>query len=192
MRPESERRILQAPESVRMQVVEGDTPPKIVGYAAVFNSVANIGGQFRERVMPGAFAATLAKDADVCALFNHNKDIVLGRQSAGTLTLAEDVRGLRFEIAPPDTQAGRDLMVSIKRGDITGASFGFYATQDSWLRDQSSNERVRHLDAVELLDVSITAFPAYSDATVGIRSQQAWRKAQGMTNLERATIIASI
>ena len=71
---------------------------------------------------------------DPLALLQHMPHLVLGRRSAGTLRLAEDARGLAFEIDLPDTTAARDLAVSVARGDIKGASFAFTVPPggDSW------------------------------------------------------------
>src|SRR6267143_4729858 len=67
-----------------------DKAPKIEGYAATFGTVANI-GSFSERIQKGAFTRTLL-DArtDVVCLFNHRDDLLLGRKSAGTLSLEQD------------------------------------------------------------------------------------------------------
>jgi len=63
------------------------------GYASMFDTWASIGGQFDERVMPGAFAKTLAED-DQVALWNHEDRYPLARRSAGSLELHEDSQGL--------------------------------------------------------------------------------------------------
>jgi HK97 family phage prohead protease len=99
----------------------------LVGYAAVFNSDADIGGYWVERIMPGAFTASL-KTADVRALINHDTGRVIGRVQAGTLRLAEDDKGLRVEIDVPNTTDGNDLWELVSRGDISGMSFGFCVT----------------------------------------------------------------
>jgi HK97 family phage prohead protease len=53
---------------------------------------------------------------------------VLGRNKSGTLRLSVDGIGLRYEIDPPDTQAARDLIESLRRGDVSGSSFAFLPT----------------------------------------------------------------
>jgi phage head maturation protease len=60
----------------------------------------------------------------------------------------------------------RDLHESVKRGDISGMSFGFRMRKASW--NASNTERTLH--DVELLEISPTAFPAYRDTSVSARS----------------------
>ncbi len=119
---------------------------KIEGYAAVFNSPADIGGMFRELVAPGAFAKAIARD-DVRGLINHDDNLVLGRNKAGTLRLAEDSTGLQFEIDPPDTQYARDLLVSLERGDVSQMSFAFQPEEELW--DFTEEPVTRTLDDLE-------------------------------------------
>ena len=118
-------------EPIELRQLAGDHAV-LRGHAAVFYDPADEGrttyelkGGLVERIAPGAFRDSIASDQDVLALYNHNSDFPLGRQSAGTLRLAEDQRGLRFEIDLPNTTVGRDLRESVCRGDILGCSFGF-------------------------------------------------------------------
>jgi len=149
-------------------------PKKIAGYAAVFNSPTDIGGYFRERIAPGAFAKSIASD-DVRALFNHEDCYVLGRTKNNTLALAEDSKGLRFEAMPPDVMWCNDLMTQIKRGDISQCSFQFVSRREEW--DETGDVPLRTLLEVDLIDVSPVTFPAYADTSVGVRSLQEWRAA---------------
>lgn len=142
------------------------------GYAAVFNSPTDIGGYFREQIAPGAFASAMG--ADVRALINHDSGRIIGRSAAGTLRLAQDGTGLAVEIDLPDTTDGRDLAVSIERGDISGMSFGFVATKETW--DETVDPPLRTIQACELIEVSAVAFPAYDDTSIAMRSLDAIRK----------------
>jgi HK97 family phage prohead protease len=145
----------------------GDAPV-IVGHAAVFNRAADL-GLFKEVVSPGAFRDSIGTD-DVRALFNHDANYVLGRNTAGTLRMVEDERGLAVEIDPPNTQWARDLMVSMQRGDITQMSFGFTVPDGGAVYERKSNTRT--LNKVQLFDVSPVTYPAYTQTDVTVRSAQ--------------------
>lgn len=151
-----------------VRAVEKEGRAKIVGYAAVFNEPSNPLGGFIEYVAPGAFRRTLKEGADVRALLNHDPNYVLGRNKAGTLKLEEDDKGLRVEIDPPDTTWARDLMESLKRGDINQMSFGFRVREDKW--EKRDGKTVRTLLDVDLFDVSVVTYPAYPATTVGVRN----------------------
>lgn len=150
-----ERRTL--PVELRADTTDGVT--RISWYPAVFDSLSEDLGGFRERVGRRAFTRTLAED-DFAALFNHNPDWVMGRKSAGTLTTRADVHGLSATVELPDTQWARDLAVSINRGDINSGSFGFTVQKDSWDKDEEG-AIVRTLQDVRLFDVSVVTYPAY-------------------------------
>jgi len=150
---------------------------KMIGHAAVFNQVTDIGGWFRERVMPGAFTDSIQAD-DIRALFNHNPDYVLGRNTAKTLTLSEDADGLKTVIDPPDTQFARDLAVSIGRGDITQMSFAFQVLEEEWTRGEKEQLDLRSIKKVRLFDVSPVTFPAYEGTDIALRSHKAWAESQ--------------
>lgn len=151
-------------------ISEDSAEPTIDGYASVFDSWSEeLGGNqpFRERVVKGAFEQTIQED-DIRALFNHDPNYVLGRNKSGTLTLEEDDKGLHVKIKPPNTQWAKDLLVSIKRGDITQMSFGFTVILDRWNYEDGTD--VRELLKVKLYDVSPVTFPAYTQTECGIRS----------------------
>ena len=143
---------------------------KIGGYAAVFNSLSVVLWDFREEIAPGAFAEAIAKN-NVRALWNHDTSEVLGASANGTLYLAEDATGLRFDLELPDTQRGRDGYTLIERGDVTQMSFGFRSLPDGseWRIDENGMY-IRRLLKVDLLEVSPVTFPAYPATSVGVRS----------------------
>lgn len=178
-----ERRCLPIREA-RMVVREDGASPILRGYAALFDSwshpLPGDGFLFRERIMPGAFDAALASpDLDVIANYEHINAQLLGRSASGTLRLFTDETGLGFEIDPPDTTLGRDVVTLAKRGDLRGCSFAFTTTDD--LVDVAEGEdgmmarSVRQVSG--LYDVAITATPAYPDTTLAIRSLKAWKQA---------------
>lgn len=164
-------------------------PTRMVGHAAVFNQWADIGGFFRERILPGAFARAI-KENDVRALFNHDSNLILGRSKPGTLLLEEDDKGLAIQIFPADTTYARDLTISMDRGDVDQMSFGFRVVKDEWNYDAKIPERTLH--QVELFDVSPVTFPAYPTTDVGLRMVEAYRKQHptgGLTTVSAAAIV---
>src|SRR4051794_7145394 len=69
------------------------------GHAAMFNKRTWIGSKqwgFWEQISPGAFTKTL-QEADVRFLVNHDPNLLMGRNVAGTLRLAEDDLGLAVD-----------------------------------------------------------------------------------------------
>jgi len=158
-------------DRLELKAREEGRPSKIVGHAAVFDSVAGP-AWFREKIAPGAFAQSI-KDDDVRALLNHDPNMILGRTRAGTLSLREDDKGLYMEIDPPDTQLGRDLMVSIGRGDISHASFAFQTVEEE-IEDTDDGE-VRIIKRAKLYDVSPVTYPFYEVTDVSLRGMEAVR-----------------
>lgn len=147
----------------------GDTEPtRLVGHAALFDVRSQDLGGFVEQIAAGAFAESIRRD-DVRALINHDSNLVLGRNVAGTLDLAEDERGLAFEIRPPNTSYARDLIESVARGDISQNSFGFIVEEDAW-EDVDSASPLRTLKRVRLFDVSPVTYPAYTETEVALRT----------------------
>lgn len=142
---------------------------RLAGHAALFGVEARIAdsrrGAFRETIAVGAFKRSLTND--VLALRDHDAGRVLGRTKSGTLRLAEDARGLAFELDVPDTTEGRDVLALADRGDLGGMSFGFDvpAGGDAWSGDR------RELRAINLYEISIVAgWPAYPGTSVEARS----------------------
>lgn len=159
-----------------------DDKRTLVGYAAVFERLADIGGYFQEKIAPGAF--TDAIKGDIRALVDHDMGRVIGRSKSGTLRLQEDGKGLRVEIDVPDTTDGNDLWVLVERGDISGMSFGFRVTRETW--DETGPVPVRTIEKLNLLEVSAVAWPAYDDTTIGLRSLEAARVEGGARNAAAA------
>jgi HK97 family phage prohead protease len=139
----------------------------VVGYAAVYGvpsePLALLDGA-REQIAPGAFADVL--DSDVRALLNHDANEVLGRTKSGTLRLSDEQRGLRFELDLPDSPLGENVRSAVKRGDIDGASFRFVVGEEQWDNEVRTVTKVK-----ELHDVTIATYPAYSEASIELRTR---------------------
>jgi HK97 family phage prohead protease len=169
-----ERRIVTSKVELRG---EGEQK-RLQGYAAVFNEETVIGGGwwgFREKIDPGAFTDAITAD-DVRALFNHDPNYVLGRNTSGTLTLKEDDHGLHYDIDPPATQVGRDVVTLVSRGDISQSSFAFIVPEDGddWNYDEVKVGKLplRTIRKVQLMDVSPVTYPAYPSTSVSARAKE--------------------
>jgi uncharacterized protein len=154
-----------------LRATGSDKQPRIEGYAATFGSIANI-GSFSEVIQRGAFSKTLADEDEVVALIDHNSSLLLGRRSAGTLTLSEDGKGLRFAVELPDTSVARDAYANLKAGNLRECSFGFFVDGpdgEVWSQ-MSDGTPLRTLISVRLFDVSIVTFPAYPNTSAAARN----------------------
>jgi len=146
----------------------------IVGLAAVFNKPTEIWPGLVEVIDPHAFDDTIVED-DIRALFNHDPNLVLGRNTAGTLRLATDQVGLRYEIdADLDNHQVLSIYRMIDRRDVTQSSFGFdyVGGADEWSYPGSDDEPVVHkILKVRAWDVSPVTFPAFPETEVDARAR---------------------
>lgn len=176
--PDLERRVLGG----EIRTVSEDSR-RLRGYAIVFHRLSLDLGGFRERIVPTAVERTLRDGADVRALVDHDSSKVIGRTRAGTLRLDADGHGLRVDIDPPDTTVARDLLESVRRGDITGMSFAFKTIKDDW--DREDGQAIRIVEDMEIYEVSVVSFPAYpqTDVSVAQRSLREFEAAQQQSRL---------
>jgi len=111
------------------------------GYSAVFDkSSFDLGWgdwELREFIAQEAFTKAL-KNSDCRALFNHDPNFVLGRESAKTLSLKQDEKGLRSIIILLETSFANDLAISVERGDIKEQYFCFIVAKDKWTEDREN------------------------------------------------------
>jgi HK97 family phage prohead protease len=163
--------------------------PRIEGYATKFGNVADL-GSFKEMVAPGAFTRTLASDTEVVFLFNHDDNLLLGRRSAGTLSVEQDSIGLKFSCTLPDTSTAKDVYANLKAGNLRECSFGFHVDQpngEQWTK-LPDGTTLRTLVSVTLFDCSVVSFPAYPGTSAVARNilpadlEQRMTRAMGTDN----------
>lgn len=145
------------------------------GHAAVFGDRAWIpaGRGFWEELDKAAFDRALEED-DVRFLLEHDPRWILGRTSAGTLRLTTDKRGLAVDADFPDTSYARDAAVSLERGDLHQMSFAFNVRDGGEeVTTLKNGSTLRRLTDVELSDVSIVAYPAYTSTDAALRAFEA-------------------
>jgi len=170
-RPQYDVRTVEGTVEIRG---EGDEPRTLIGVSPPWDTFSAEGALpgFRETFERGAFANL---DDDILITVEHNNAAILGRTSAGTLTLKDTPKGLRYEVELPNTSAARDLEESIRRGDITGSSFEFLTNEggDRWVEENGQVTRTVKKKGAMLRQVGPVTRPAYTDAPqVALRCEE--------------------
>lgn len=153
----------------RVEIRADNEGKKLVGRAVVYNEPSKlIYGHFIEEILPGAFDDSLRSGRDVYCSIDHDARKLLGRQSAGTLLLKPDNKGIEVEVPFPEYSYAKDLAIAIQRRDLTGMSFIFDVLDDDWsMKDGKRHRSVRKAD---LYEVSFVFDPAYPETEAGMRS----------------------
>lgn len=172
-----ERRIFAASMEFRAAGDGEDGPGTLIGHPVVYNSRSLDLGGWYEEIAPGAFTESLRNEEQV-ALWSHDMRDVLGATASKTLALKDSKESIESRIKLPDTSAGRDAAVLVKRGDVSKMSFGFWTQKARWAVLEEKDGRSIYLRTVlrgRLVEVSPVAFPAYPDTDVAMRSFRAYR-----------------
>lgn len=149
---------------------ENESELVIEGYFALYGVPTQLTDGLYEQIEKGAFDNSLQSN-DIRCLFNHDTAVVLGRTGNKTLELHSDDKGLygKVYINANDKQAV-DIYERVKRGDITGCSFGFYPVNEEPISyEDGVMYRVLEADTIE---VSIVTFPQYPETEIKARSKQ--------------------
>ena len=143
---------------------------KIEGYFVVFNSETELFENCYEEISDKAFQNIDL--SDIRALADHDTAKVLGRTKSNTLSLTVDDKGLYGEITinKNDTEAV-NLYERVKRSDIDQCSFGFNILNET-MEQRADGTTKWTITEIELFEVSVVTFPAYSDTAVEARSAQ--------------------
>lgn len=154
----------------RVETREDDGKKRISGYFAVFDGTYELPWGDYESIGRHAFDNTVG--GDVRALINHNTTLVIGRTVNGTLLLRVDERGLwgEIDINEADSDAV-NLYERVRRGDVSGCSFGFDIVKESYTIDPDKRWHWV-LEEVELYEVSPCTFPAYPDTSISAGERQ--------------------
>ncbi len=143
----------------------------IEGYFAVFDSNYELWDGATESIGRNAFDGTLGDD--IRALIDHETWLVLGRTTAGTLTLRVDEHGLwgGIKINEADSDA-MNLYARVQRGDVSQCSFGFDILQERTDVDNSTGAVHWTIEKVKLYEVSCVTFPAYKETAIQARAEE--------------------
>lgn len=149
-----------------------DGGPVIEGYFIVFDQPYYVDPYLEEVICRGAIDER-TDTSDVRALVDHVPHLVLGRNTANTLSLDfGDDYGVfgTIQLNDQDTDAV-NLYARTQRGDVDQASFGFDEDEVAYidLPDGRTRREVRHI--AKLWEVSVCTFPAYEQTQVSARSR---------------------
>lgn len=161
-----QKRRTMAPLINNIRAADGQEK-RIEGYFSTFDGVYEIWPGATESVDPHAFDECL--EDDVRCLIDHDTRLVLGRTTAGTLRIGVDEKGLWFsvDINPEDTDA-MNLYSRVKRGDVSGCSFGFDILEEQ--TDKREDGSIHWtIKKVKLYEGSVCTFPAYQDTSAEAR-----------------------
>lgn len=150
-----------------LQVKALDDAGTFEGYGSVFGNVDSYG----EKVMPGAFADSLARHkrngTKPLMLWQHDPYAPIGVWD----DLAEDGKGLWGKgRLLPGVQKSDEAQILLKAGAIQGLSIG-YREMDV---EPSNGAEPRKLLKLDLLEVSIVSFPANARARIDSVKGESW------------------
>jgi len=160
--------------------------PRLEGYAVVFNSLSAVmrdkKGPFREVIRPGAFTAALAGGPPILALYEHDRQKIVGwNLELGGLVVNQDERGLHFELDLDATDLGSLVAGQARRGELRGCSFDLLATKELWKQDRLGRLRVvLEAGLTEITVVGPTKRPSYGATRDDLRLVSSWSVTQDL------------
>jgi HK97 family phage prohead protease len=140
-------------ETRSFEVRIADTEERtITGLAVPYGQEANIGGQYKERFEAGAISDV----TDVKLFYAHEEPIgkiIQGRDTDGGYEITAKVSA---------TPRGEEVLTLMRDGVLNKFSVGFVPVEDRWEDNNSTVIRTK----VDLKEVSVVAFPAFTGATI--------------------------
>lgn len=155
--------------------------PTLVGHFAVFNRWTKIDsfweGEFMESIARGAFKKTFTENrSNMRCLFQHGRDSSVGDKPLGPIdVLREDDEGGYYEVPLLDTTYNREILPGLEKG-LYGASFRFSVMKESINQKPDRSDHnpdglpERIVQEARVQEFGPVTFPAYADATAGVRS----------------------
>ena len=171
-----------SPAAVELRDAGSGDGSTMLGHFAVYDVWTEIHsmfeGDFLERIAPGAFDDTFkARAGQIRVLYDHGADPMIGNKPLGTpKVLRSDKTGAYYEVELFDSSYVNDLKPAIRSGQL-GASFRFKVTEETWdLTGDRADYNPDGLDTrtitgIDLYEFGPVTFPAYPEASVGLRSR---------------------
>lgn len=166
-------------KSLSFKIADDGSLGRFSGDASTYGNVDLAG----DIVLPGAFKRCLAeKGIHYPLLWSHDmKDVI------GSFDVVDSEAALRIEGSfNMDVQRGKEGYHLLKRGDLRGLSIGYIVRDCDW-----DAEGHRLLKDVELVEVSLVAFPCNPEATAEAKNMKLELK-EGLSSLDEETRAAFI
>ena len=182
------KELLKRSYSFEVRAEENEKGHIITGRPIVYNSRTDM-GYFDEIIDPGALNNTDL--TDVRFLVNHDTNkipLARSRRNNGNstmqLTVDNEGMGIWVTLDTENNAEARALYSAVQRGDISGMSFMFGVTGETW-DDLDTDHPTRHITDISfVLEVSAVTFPAYEATDINARDKAALDSARSA--LDRA------
>lgn len=172
-------RAVAAPADDKTASENANGMPTLYGHFTPFNTWTEIDsmweGNFMERIAPGAFKKTF-RERTPAVLFQHGGDPQVGDKPLGAPeVLREDEVGPYYEVPLLDTAYVREIVPGLEAG-LYGASFRFSVMREEWVDEPPASDDnprglpERTIKELRCMEFGPVTFPAYPDATAGVRS----------------------
>ena len=193
------KELLKRSYSFEVRAEENEKGHIITGRPIVYNSRTDM-GYFDEIIDPGALNNTDL--TDVRFLVNHDTNkipLARSRRNNGNstmqLTVDNEGMGIWVTLDTENNAEARALYSAVQRGDISGMSFMFGVTGETW-DDLDTDHPTRHITDISfVLEVSAVTFPAYEATDINARDKAALdsaRSALDRARQSRGTALDSV
>lgn len=156
---------------VDMRALDNTDEMIVEGYAAVFDTVTNL-GWMNEVIDRHAFDN--ADMSDIVMKYNHEDSVLpMARTRGGTLQFDVDDHGLKIRAKLPDTSVNKDIYTLIREGVLSKMSFAFTVKSEEY--DYETDTR-KILEFDKIFDVSVVDVPAYETTEIYARSKEQYEE----------------
>ena len=157
--------------SAEIKTDHSDDELVLEGTPIVFNKPALINtpnGSYTEVIKRNALDGVNLNDTRL--LVSHDQNRLPLAKAPKTMKVWTSDIGLHIRATLPNTEEARSVYTAVKRGDMTGMSFGFTCSSQGFDYDvETRTITINKIDKV--LEFSVVNFPAYAETSVEARSE---------------------
>ncbi len=166
---EKEVRYLPTPTEAAELEERAEGEMVAAGIGIVYDEWQEIFPGMKERINKGA----VVKTAEVKSYFNHDPSMVLATtKSDPPLKLRNSDRGMTYKAPIPPTSYGKDLIINLERGNVSGSSFAFSVPSDGHTVWEEDGVLYREIKNLTLYEIGPVTDPAYISTSANLRSAE--------------------